>query len=104
MAFFKGFRDQLKANALMSHLEFTRDRFPRDHVLGMNHLAAAVKAVVTIKHSESQKSLTFVGWKFIVQLTSEVAAILLVHGYEDAAKDCEYILQHAIKWRDEADE
>ncbi len=88
----------------MSHLEFARDRFPRDHALGLDHLAGAVKAVVTIKNSESQKALTFVGWKYIVEVTSQLGAILMMHGLEDAARDCEYILQHAIKWRDESDE
>jgi len=51
MAFFKGFRDQMKANALISHLEFARDRFPYSSSLGLDHVSGALKSMVTIKNS-----------------------------------------------------
>jgi len=102
MAFFKSFRDQLKVNALISHLEFARDRFPHDQQLGLNHLAAALKALVEIKSSESERALTFSGWKHVVTLSTTVSIMVKTKNLHSAGKDCEFITEHALKWRDEA--
>ena len=101
--FFKQFRDQLKSNALINHLEFARDRFhPNDPALALAHLGHALKALVAIKSARAERTLTFTGWNHVVLVSSQVGMILALHHLTDARKDCDFIIQHAKQYRDEA--
>ncbi len=103
MAFFKQFRDQLKANALINHLEFARDRFhPNDPSLALAHLGHALKALVAIKSARAERTLTFTGWNYVVLVSSQLGMILAIHHLADAMKDCDFIIEHAKKYKDEA--
>jgi hypothetical protein len=102
MGFFTGWRAQFKANALVSHLEFAVNRWPRDPVLGLNHLKAASKALTAIKSSGTHKTIAHAGWRYVVHLSTQIGMILAVQGPKEAMRDCDLIIEQAIKWRDEA--
>lgn len=102
MAFFKSTRDQLKANALVSHLEFALNRWEHSPTLGLRHLRSAVKALVEVKNAGAEQALTFIGWKYVVHISTQVGMIVATAGPEDALADCKFIVDQAIKWRDEA--
>jgi hypothetical protein len=104
MAFFKTFRDQLKANSLITHLEYAQNRFLFANELGLRHVRSALKALVAIKSSFSEKELTSAGWQLVIDISSDLSITLIKHGRIDAAKDCDYITDHAVRWRNEAHE
>ena len=80
MAFFKTIRDKMKANALLSHLEFARERFPTNTLLGRRHLSDALKALVAIKASDGHDVFSSAGWKQVVHVATELGMMMAALG------------------------
>jgi len=102
MAFFKSFRDQLKANALVSQLEFARNRYSSNPELGRIHLASALKALAEIKSCGAEKALTFTGWKYVVAIALELGMMIPTQDEKEMVRDLDFIIEQATIWRDEA--
>jgi hypothetical protein len=60
------------------------------------------KAFVAVKTCGAEQALTYTGWKYVVHIATQVGMIVATAGPEDAIQDCDFIIEHAIKWRNEA--
>ena len=98
MAFFKAARDQFKANAMVSHLEFAVQRFnPGSISLATRHLSDATKALVALRKAEGEYILTKVGWDYVAQLCEELKTLSKMGGFPQMARDCDYISEYCTQ-------
>jgi hypothetical protein len=87
MAFFKTTRDQLKANALVSHLEFAQQFFrPVDMWRSEHHLKAAQKALGVVRQANAEYILSDRGWQYVAQLAVRLASLSTESGFKPLAQ------------------
>lgn len=100
MAFFKETRDQLKGNALVSHLEFAVQRFDPGNPRNMSattHLSDAQQALVALRKAEGEYVLSKVGWEYVARLCWELKTLSQVGGFDQMARDCDYISEYCAQ-------
>jgi hypothetical protein len=87
MAFFKTTRDQLKANALVSHLEFAKQFFrPGNTVRCESHLKSANKALGVVRQAKAEYIFSDEGWQYVAQLAAQLHSQLVQHGCTELAR------------------
>ena len=87
MSFFKTTRDQLKANALVSHLEFARQFFqPGNTIRCGSHLKNAQKALAVVRQAEAEYILADEGWQYVAQLAAQLHSRLTQSGDTELAQ------------------
>ncbi len=83
MALFKQSRDQMKADALMSQLEFTNRLFnPKDMFRAKFHFSAAQKALVVLRKAEGEYVLSAKGWQYVGRLCLDIKAKSQLNGFD----------------------
>ena len=99
MAFFKKTRDLLKANAMVSHLEFAVQRFNPRHGadLAKRHLTGAQKGLLNLRQANGEYVLTTKGWIYVIKLCSDLTALAQQNGFEQMARDCDNITEYAMR-------
>jgi hypothetical protein len=86
MAFFKQTRDQLKANALVSHMEFAQQFFqPYNTIRTEHHLKGAEKAFAVVQQAKAEYILSDEGWQYMARLAVQLHRALAQGGLTDLA-------------------
>ena len=97
MAFFKESRAQMKAEALMSQLEYANKLFdPKDMFRAKFHLRAAQKALTGLRKIHGEYVLSAKGWEYVAQLGFTLKTSSEVHGFGEVALDCNHIAEYAV--------
>ena len=87
MSFFKTTRDQLKANAFVSHLEFAQQFFqPRNTIRCESHLKNAQKALTVVRQAKAEYILSDEGWQYVAQLAAQLHSSLTRSGCTELAR------------------
>lgn len=98
MTFFKATRDQLKANAFVSHVEFAVQQFrPPDMIRCEHHLRGAQKALVAFQQAKGEYILSVEGWDYVAGLAAQLEEQLSEHRFDDLARDAQQIATFAYE-------
>lgn len=101
--FFKGLRDQLKASALVTHLEYALLSLKRNELWSTkSHLSDACKALTALRKADAEEQLTFEGWRHVSELCFELTRILASENQKDLVGDATYILEFSSRRLDES--
>ena len=99
--FFKATRDQLKANALISHLEFAKARLRPDLISTADHLKGAQKAMEKVKLAGAEYIFTRKAWLYVIELCEELGKVLREARREELVRECVSIYEWALKNEDQ---
>src|SRR5437868_4823913 len=92
MAFFKTTRDQLKGNALVSHLEYAYNFCkPADMIRCEHHVRGAQKALIAFRAAEAEYIFSDEGWQYLSALSKSLQAALGTGGFGQLASDVAHI-------------
>jgi hypothetical protein len=94
--FFKGGRGQLKAGALVSHLEHSLRNLNAQELWTANHhLSDACKALTALHKADAEGQLSFEGWKYVAEICFQLTWMLTTQKQEDMARDAKFIFDFA---------
>ena len=94
--FFKGFRGQLKAGALVSHLEHSLRNLKAQELWTANHhLSDACKALTALRKASTEDQLSFAGWKYVADICFQLTWMLTAQEQENMARDAKYVFDFA---------
>jgi hypothetical protein len=95
MAFFKTSRDQLKGNALVSHLEFANQFLdPKNMIRCEQHIRGAQKALVDFRRAEAEYIFSDEGWQYLATLAEPLQIALAMGGFTQLASDMQHIVDY----------
>ncbi len=95
MAFFKTTRDQLKGNALVSHLEFANQFFkPKNMIRCELHIRGAQKALIAFRAAEAEYIFSDDGWQYLSTLTEPLQIALRMGGFTQLASDMAHVVDY----------
>jgi hypothetical protein len=95
MAFFKTTRDQLKGNALVSHLEFANQFLdPKNMIRCEHHIQEAQKALIAFRQAKAEYFFSDDGWEYLYTLTEPLQIALGMGGFEQLAGDMRNIVDY----------
>ena len=94
--FFKSFRDQRKAQALVIHLDFAYQRFKPESLYRVtHHLAEAQKALIDLRKSGAEDYISKAGWEHVARIADLLSMNLEVYGLSNLVADANHILDFA---------
>lgn len=95
MAFFKTSRDQLKGNALVSHLEFVGKFYdPKNMIRCELHIRGAQKALAEFRRAEADYIFSDEGWQYLATLAEPLQVALEMDDSEQLASDMRHIVEY----------
>jgi hypothetical protein len=95
MAFFKTTRDQLKGNALVSHLQFANQFLkPTDMIRCEHHIRGAQKALIAFRAAEAEYIFSDEGWQYLSTLSEPLQIALQMGGFTKLASDMGHIVDY----------
>lgn len=98
MAFFKTSRDQLKGNALVSHLEFAHRLFSPTNAKNMlqceMHIRDAQRALIAFRQANADYIFSDEGWQYIASLTEQLQLGLRIGGFTQLESDMQHIADY----------
>ncbi len=100
MAFFKTMRDQLKVNALVSHLEFAKARWSPNLVSATMHLEGAHKAMEKVKQARAEYILSRSGWVYVIELCEALGKLSREACREELVRICLSVYRWALENED----